>query len=88
MQSSWKLHRGEGNHLSFSRCEVGAPARENPFCDDNGACRGATSAAAVADRRTAPGYGHSCPHAQELITFPRGGKTDWGKNCGIFEDFF
>jgi len=108
MQSSWKLHCGEGNHLSFSRCEVGAPVRENPFCDDNGACRGATSAAAVAARRTAPGDGpaftkasafakamadkpagkHSCPHAPELITFPRGGKTDWGKKRRIFEVFF
>jgi hypothetical protein len=27
-------------------------------------------------------------HAPELIIFPRGGKTDWGKKRGIFGDFF
>jgi hypothetical protein len=59
---------------------------------------GAASATAAAARRTAPGDGpaftkvtagkHSCPHAPELITFLRGGKTDWGKKCRILEDFF
>jgi hypothetical protein len=53
---------------------------------------------AVAARRRAPGDGpafakatagkHSCPHAQELITFPRGRKTDWGKKRRIFEGYF
>jgi hypothetical protein len=79
-------------------------------CDDNGACRGAASAAAVAARRRAPGDGpaftkasavakadeladktagnHSCPHAQELITFPPTQKTDWGKKRRILEDLF
>jgi len=27
-------------------------------------------------------------HAQELIIFSRGGKTDWGKKRGIFEVLF
>ena len=27
-------------------------------------------------------------HAPELIIFPRGGKTDWGKKRGIFGDLF
>jgi hypothetical protein len=31
---------------------------------------------------------HIRAHAQEFIKFPRGRKTDWGKKCGIFEDFF
>jgi hypothetical protein len=31
---------------------------------------------------------HPCLHAQELITFPRGGKTDWGKKRVFFEDLF
>jgi hypothetical protein len=35
-----------------------------------------------------PAGKHGCPHAQELITFPRGEKTDWGKKRGIFEDLF
>jgi hypothetical protein len=52
----------------------------------------------VAVRQRAPGDGpafakatagkHICAHAQELITFSRGGKTDWGKKRGIFGDFF
>jgi len=32
--------------------------------------------------------GHSSHHAQELITFPRGEKTDWGKKRIFFEDLF
>jgi hypothetical protein len=34
-----------------------------------------------------PGDGQIRAHAQELITFPRGGKTDWGKKR-ISEDLF
>jgi len=57
-------------------------------CGDNGSRCSPARAAAVAAWRTAPGDGHNCPHAQELITFSRGGKTDWGKKCRIFEDLF
>jgi hypothetical protein len=35
-----------------------------------------------------PAGKHSCPHGWELITFPRGGKTDWGKKRRILEDLF
>jgi hypothetical protein len=31
---------------------------------------------------------HIRAHAQELIIFSRGGKTDWGKKRGIFEVLF
>jgi hypothetical protein len=82
--------------------ELGVSVRENPFCDGKGVRCGAESAAAAAARRTAPGDGpafakamadkppgkHICAHAQELITFSRGGKTDWGKKRRIFEVFF
>jgi hypothetical protein len=48
---------------------------------------GAASAATAASRRMTPGDGQIRAHAQELITFPRGGKTDWGKKR-ISEDLF
>jgi hypothetical protein len=35
-----------------------------------------------------PAGKHGCPHAQELITFSRGEKTDWGKKRRILEDLF
>jgi len=66
--------------------------------DDMEGGRGAASAAAVAARRRAPDDGpafakatagkHACPHAQELITFSRGGKTDWGKKCRFLKIYF
>jgi len=31
---------------------------------------------------------HSCPHAQELITFPPTQKTDWGKKRRILKIYF
>jgi len=59
---------------------------------------GAASAASAAARRRAPSNGptftkvtagkHSCPHAQELITFPRGEKTDWGKKRRFLKIYF
>jgi len=91
MRSSWKLHlggRGEGNHSSFFLSELGACVRENPFCDDKGIRCGAASAATAASRRMAPGDWQIRPHAQELITFPRGGKTDWGKKCRFLKIYF
>ena len=49
-----------------------------------------TKASAVAYKAMAdkPAGKHSCPHGWELITFPRGGKTDWGKKRRILEDLF
>jgi len=65
---------------------------------DKGSRYGAASAAAATARRPASGDGptyakatvgrHIRAHAQELITFPRGEKTDWGKKRRIFEDLF
>ena len=47
-------------------------------------------ASAVAYKAMAdnPAGKHICAHAQELITFSRERKTDWGKKRGIFGDFF
>jgi hypothetical protein len=63
-----------------------------------GGARIATTMGSAAARRRAPGDGpafakaragkHSCPHAQELITYPRGGKTDWGKKCRFLKIYF
>jgi len=49
-----------------------------------------TKASAVAYKAMAdkPAGKRIRAHAQELITFPRGRKTDWGKKRTFFEDLF
>jgi hypothetical protein len=69
-------------------CVKGGGRLSRTWSEGSGTRHGAANAAAVATWRTAPGDGQIRAHAQELITFPRGRKTDWGKKCRIFEDFF
>ena len=62
-----------------------ATARRPASGDGPTYAKASAFAKAMADK---PVGRHIRAHAQELITFPRGEKTDWGKKRGIFEDLF
>jgi hypothetical protein len=85
---------------SQERDQKGGRLGEDPGtgCSEAGAARRRASgdgpafakASAVACKTLAdqPAGKHSCPHAEEVITFSPREKTDWGKKRGFFEDCF